>query len=95
MAKIPRNIKEHDDEARRRALSELENLEHHVEGLPGTGMSRALKGAQARMKASGLAGDDDDADDPAVIWGKKIGRGVGFALLAYIIYHLVSTYIGK
>ncbi len=95
MAKKQRSIKKHDDEARRRALADLDKLEHQVEGLPGTGMSRALKGAQAKMKASGLAAEDDEKNDPAVIWGKKIGRGVGFALLAYLIYHLLATYLIK
>ncbi|HHK74499.1 MAG TPA: hypothetical protein ENJ57_04965 [Rhizobiales bacterium] len=95
MADKPRSIKAHDDEARRKALAELENLEHQVEGLPGTGMGRALKGAEARMKASGLVDEDDEANDPVVIWGKKTGRWFGFALLAYILYHLVTTYISK
>jgi len=91
MADKPRSLKENDDEASRKARADLANLEHSVEGLPGTGMSRALRGARAKMKASGLAGQDE-ANDPAVIWGKRIGRGAGFALLAYIIYNLVTTY---
>jgi len=36
-----------------------------------------------------------DPNDPIEIWGKRIGRGLGFLFAAYLIYHLVTTYIIK
>ena len=36
-----------------------------------------------------------DPNDPVEIWGKRIGRGLGFAFAAYLIYHLIVTYIIK
>jgi hypothetical protein len=36
-----------------------------------------------------------DPNDPVEIWGKRIGRGLGFTFAAYLVYHLITTYIIK
>ncbi|MGI9483851.1 MAG: hypothetical protein ACR2OR_16000 [Hyphomicrobiales bacterium] len=36
-----------------------------------------------------------DPNDPIEIWGKRIGRSLGFIFAAYLIYHLLTTYVFK
>ena len=38
---------------------------------------------------------DEDPNDPVEIWGKRIGRGLGFLFAGYLIYHLFVTYVIK
>ncbi|MDX5360936.1 MAG: hypothetical protein LPL00_05975 [Alphaproteobacteria bacterium] len=38
-------------------------------------------------------GPPDEATDPAAIWGKRIGRTAGLVVLAWLLYHLISTYL--
>ena len=35
----------------------------------------------------------EDPDDPAEIWGQRIGRGLAFAVAAGLVIYLVVTYI--
>jgi hypothetical protein len=35
---------------------------------------------------------EDDANDPVVILGKKIGRGLGWAAAAVLVIYLVASY---
>jgi hypothetical protein len=44
------------------------------------------------LTGDGQSPDYDDSD-PATYWGKRLGRIVGFAVLAYLIWHLYSTYL--
>ncbi len=83
------------EETKRKALAELAALEHGGEGVVGGAMRNAQNAEQVRMKSAGLLDGDDEKNDPVVQLGKKIGRGLGFALLAYIIYNLVTTYMLK
>ncbi len=85
-----------DHEAtKRKALAELAALEHGGEGVVGGAMRNAQNAEKVRMKSSGLLGEDDEKNDPVVQLGKKIGRGLGFLLLAYIVYNLITTYMMK
>ncbi len=34
-------------------------------------------------------------NDPVVVLGKKIGRGIGYVVVIFLIYHLVTTYFIK
>lgn len=36
---------------------------------------------------------DNAADDAIEIWGKRIGRGLGFLFALYLIWHLFSMYL--
>ena len=38
--------------------------------------------------------EPDDENDWAVVWGRRIGRTIGFGLAAYLVWHLISTYGG-
>ena len=38
--------------------------------------------------------DPDDENDWTVVWGKRLGRTIGFGLAIYLIWHLISTYGG-
>ena len=39
--------------------------------------------------------DDEDADarDPAVVWGRRVGRGIGYGLLALLIVNLFTRWL--
>jgi hypothetical protein len=34
-------------------------------------------------------------DDPIELWGKRIGRIIGYSLVMFAIWHLYTTYIMK
>lgn len=36
-----------------------------------------------------------DENDPIEIWGKRLGRIIGYAFALYLIWHLVTTYVLK
>ena len=93
MAKTPKDREKHH----RRALADLAEMTHGTEGVPGTGMANASKAVTERLKAYGIPVDEDekDSEENARIdrLGKLIGRSLGYLALAYLIYHLVKTYI--
>ncbi|WP_170984583.1 hypothetical protein [Rhodoligotrophos defluvii] len=41
----------------------------------------------------GQQAPDDDESDPAIRWGKRLGRALGLILLVYLVWHLYSTYL--
>lgn len=85
-----------DERRRKKALADLASLGDGAEGLPGTGMGNAFRAAKKRMEALGLEVDDTGTDnDPAEKWGKIIGRGLGYVVVIYLIWYLVSTYVLK
>ena len=87
---------EQDERRRRKALADLASLEDGAEGLPGSGMGNAYRATKKRMQALGHEIADTEAgDDPAERWGRLIGRGLGFLVAAYLIWHLVTTYVLK
>lgn len=52
---------------------------------------------QESEKTLGAKPFDPDSveDDAVVILGKKIGRGIGYVVVLFLIWHLASTYIVK
>lgn len=36
-----------------------------------------------------------DENDPIEIWGKRLGRIIGYVFALYLIWHLVTTYVLK
>jgi hypothetical protein len=68
--------KQRDDDAVASARSDLKRLGEQSEKLLG-----ARQGE-----------DEDDANDPVVIWGKRIGRTVAYLLGAYLIFWFLARY---
>ena len=54
---------------------------------------RRLDEQSEKLLSGQYAGGDER--DPAELWGKRIGRGLGFAFALYLIWHLLSTYVFK
>ena len=46
----------------------------------------------AKLTEAGPDAGDIDPNDPIEIWGKRIGRTIGYIIVIYLIYHLVTTY---
>jgi hypothetical protein len=50
---------------------------------------------QSEKLLTGSQGDtDDDDNDPVVILGKRIGRGLGLVVGAGLLVYLMATYLG-
>lgn len=87
---------EQEELRRRKALADLAALENGAEGLPGSGMGNAFQATMKRLQALGHdIADTHSDDDPAERWGKLVGRGLGFVVVGYLIWHLFSTYVLK
>lgn len=55
-----------------------------------------LLGATERPRPGDVNYDpSSDPNDPIEIWGKRIGRSLGYLFAAYLIYHLLTTYVFK
>lgn len=65
-----------DDETVARAQADLKRLGEQSEKLLGAGQSS----------------EEDDANDPVVIWGKRIGRFATALLALYLVYWFISQY---
>ena len=44
----------------------------------------------ARRARNHMAGRDADENDPAELWGTRIGRWLGLAFLVYLVWWLIS-----
>ena len=55
-------------------------------------LRRVMEQSEKVFTGDGPAREYDDAD-PATRWGKRIGRVIGYAVLAYLVWHLYSTYL--
>lgn len=49
---------------------------------------------QSEKLITGPRQADEDEDDPVVILGKRIGRGIGFAIAIGLLFYLMATYLG-
>jgi hypothetical protein len=49
---------------------------------------------QSEKLLTGAHGDDDD-NDPVVILGRRIGRGLGLVIGAGLLVYLMATYLGR
>ncbi len=67
------------EEQVRQAKADLKHLEQQ---------SEKILGAQPSNQEFG-------ENDPVELWGKRIGRGIGYVIAAYLIYHLATTYFFK
>ena len=51
-------------------------------------------GEQAPKLTESAPGTDmPDEDDAIEIWGRRIGRAIGYMIVIYLIYHLITTYM--
>jgi ferric-dicitrate binding protein FerR (iron transport regulator) len=75
---------ERQEAERRAALESLERLRHDGDGL----LTSAL--AQEAQRA---APDDAAADDPAELWGRRIGRALSVAAFLALLVYLSVTYL--
>ncbi len=67
-------------ETRRRMEREMDRLGQQGEKLLGGGMHPHAGG---------------EPEDAVELWGRRIGRGLGYAFALYLIWHLLSTYVLK
>ena len=61
----------------------------------------AVKKAQADLKRLGEQSEkllgastsrDEEENDPVVIWGKRLGRGIGYLFAAYLLFYLLRMF---
>ena len=80
-------MSEGDDERRRRARETLARLEGEQGGplAPSAGAARAENPDEPQ--------DSDEAHDPAVVWGKRVGRALGVALFIALAYNLFGHWL--
>ncbi len=69
--------KQDQDDQVRRAKAALKRVEQESEKLLGAGATQT----------------PSDEDDPIVILGKRIGRGIGYFFVAILLWHLTTTYL--
>jgi ferric-dicitrate binding protein FerR (iron transport regulator) len=75
---------ERHEAEQRAALERLDRLRHDGDGL----LTSAL--AQEAQRA---APDEANADDPAEVWGRRIGRGLSIAAFVALLVYLSVTYL--
>jgi len=75
---------ERQEAERRAALQNLHRLRHDGDGL----LTSAL--AQEARRA---APPEDEPDDPAELWGRRIGRGLSIAAFLALLVYLSVTYL--
>ena len=68
--------KQDSDDQTRRAKSILKRIEQESEKILG----------------AGTTGSDDDQNDAIDLWGKRIGRGIGYVIVLFLLWHLTTTY---
>jgi hypothetical protein len=74
--------------AAEQARRELEHLREET-GLLGTSsMVRATRRAQAHF-----SGADAPQNDPAEIWGRRIGRALAASFVVVLLWWLAATYV--
>lgn len=80
------------------------NDDRQKDAAPGHDEARATRDRMrrhvARLDEQGekIAGGEPfrpggDTDDPIELWGRRIGRTLGYAFALYLIWHIMSTYV--
>ncbi|MGH6922960.1 MAG: hypothetical protein ACRED5_04240 [Propylenella sp.] len=72
------------EEARR----ELEHLRGETAFLGSSAMTRVARKARAHFSAA-----DAPPEDPAELWGRRIGRGLAVLLAVFLLSWLAATYL--
>lgn len=71
--------KQEHDDQVRRAKADLRRVEQQSEKILGAGTRQS----------------DSDENDPIDLWGKRIGRGIGYVIVIILIWQLTTTYFFK
>ena len=71
--------KQDQDDQVRQAKNALRRVEQESEKILGAQPTQA----------------DADDEDQIDIWGKRIGRGIGYVIVIILIWHLTTTYFIK
>ncbi|MEM7291087.1 MAG: hypothetical protein AAF412_12080 [Pseudomonadota bacterium] len=66
-------------------------LERVAQDSETVGTSSMRRVAERINSDAGLNGSDEDTW--AEVWGTRIGRGLGLVFVAWLIFHLVQTYV--
>lgn len=75
-----REMKHQDNQARvRQAKADLKHMNEQSEKILG----------------ASSADSGPDENDPIEVLGKRIGRGIGYVIVIFLIYHLATTYFIK
>ncbi len=71
--------KQEQDDQVRRAKAALRRVEQQSEKILGAGTSQS----------------DSDKNDSIDLWGKRIGRAIGYVIVIILIWQLTTTYFFK
>lgn len=77
-----------DDGQAAEARRILKRAERDAETVGTSAFARTAD--STRRDVTGEAAGEDDAIE---LWGKRIGRGLGAIAIAWLLYHLVTTYV--
>ncbi len=72
------------EKAAERARRDLRRVHDESEVVGTSAMARAAKH---------FAAADAPANDPAEIWGRRIGRGLAALFVVFLLWYLVRTYV--
>lgn len=79
---------ERDDARREKALADLARVSDGSEVVGTSAFSRT-----ANRAARHFAGADADPEDRIEVWGRRIGRTLGFGFLIFLAVYLWLTYL--
>ena len=68
--------KQDRDDQKRQSKSILKRIEQESEKILG----------------AGTTGSKDEQNDAIDLWGKRIGRGIGYVIVLILLWHLSTTY---
>jgi hypothetical protein len=87
----PQGRHEREEARRREALRDLEELRHEGDGLFGSALVRAGRRAADHFAARDAA--VEAPDDPAELWGRRIGRALSLVAFVALCIYLYLTYL--
>lgn len=90
MAK-PQGRHERDEAQRRQALRDLEELRGQDDSLFGSALARA--GQRAADHFAARDASIEAPDDPAELWGRRIGRALSVVAFIGVCIYLYLTYV--
>jgi hypothetical protein len=79
--------------AGRREEIEIERAETAERALRRAGEAEVV-GRSNLAHGSGPASETEGRNDPAEIWGRRVGRGLGYIAVIVLVLYLVATYAG-
>lgn len=80
---------EHQEAEAEKARRDLDRMHQQSEKILGANTPSSAKPGEPGYDPS------TDPNDPIEIWGKRIGRSLGYLFAIYLIYYLATTYVFK